>query len=150
MAAPRTGHLAAPRPGAAIEGPEAAVEGPEAAVAAFVGATVASVRPIAQALPMPPRRRSVRQADREAGQAAEAAFAGWLDLSRVPYLYAEQSRETFSAGLRGSAKRPDFLIGCPISAPWRSTSKSRRPTSSASSSTLPRSRSSGSSLSSST
>ena len=50
-------------------------------------------------------------------RANEAAFAAWLDLSKVPYLYAEQSRETFSAGLRGSAKRPDFLIGLPYLRP---------------------------------
>ena len=64
-----------------------------------------------------PRRPRVRPADREAGQAAEVAFAAWLDHSRVPYLYAEQSRETFSEGLRGSAKRPDFLIGLPYLRP---------------------------------
>lgn len=59
-----------------------------------------------------PRTR-VTQADRAAGQAAEAAFAGWLDTHGVPYLYAEQSRTTFAEGLRGTAKRPDFLIGLP-------------------------------------
>ncbi len=47
----------------------------------------------------PPRPPPGHQGDKEAGQAAEDAFASWLDKSRVPYLYIEQSRETFAQGL---------------------------------------------------
>ncbi len=35
----------------------------------------------------------------------------------MPYLYAEQSRETFAEGLRGTAKRPDFLLVVPYLRP---------------------------------
>ncbi len=68
---------------------------------------------------MPLRRpsRQATKADKAAGQAAEGAFAAWLDGSRVPYLYAEQSRETFAEGLRGTAKRPDFLVMLPYLRP---------------------------------
>jgi hypothetical protein len=74
---------------------------------------------------MPPRRPSVRQSDREVGYAAEAAFAAWLDKSGVPYLFAEQSPQTFSAALRDTAKRPDFLIGLPYLRPLAIDVKSK-------------------------
>lgn len=52
-------------------------------------------------------------ADRAKGDAAERAFAQWLDASVLPHLYVEQSPLTVPAPLRGQIKRPDYLVGIP-------------------------------------
>jgi Holliday junction resolvase len=52
-------------------------------------------------------------ADRAKGDAAERAFAEWLDASVLPHLYVEQSPLTVPAPLRGQIKRPDYLVGIP-------------------------------------
>jgi hypothetical protein len=52
-------------------------------------------------------------ADRAKGEAAERAFADWLDASVLPHLYVEQSPLTVPAPLRGEIKRPDYLVGIP-------------------------------------
>jgi hypothetical protein len=52
-------------------------------------------------------------ADRAKGEAAEHAFAHWLDASVLPHLYVEQSPLTVPAPLRGQIKRPDYLVGIP-------------------------------------
>ena len=41
---------------------------------------------------------------------SEKAFKKWLDDRNYPYMYIEQSKETFSAFFRGISKRPDFLL----------------------------------------
>ena len=52
-------------------------------------------------------------ADQARGEAAERAFARWLDASVLPHLYVEQSPLTTPAPLRGRIKRPDYLVGIP-------------------------------------
>ncbi|ADU97503.1 hypothetical protein [Thermovibrio ammonificans] len=41
---------------------------------------------------------------------AEEKFREWLDKMNYPYLYIEQSINTFSKFFKGTSKRPDFLI----------------------------------------
>lgn len=43
----------------------------------------------------------------------EIVFKNWLDRKGYPYIFVEQSRNTFSAFFRGEVKRPDFLIAMP-------------------------------------
>jgi len=41
---------------------------------------------------------------------SEQAFKNWLDMKEYPYLYVEQSQDTFSSFFKGLTKRPDFLV----------------------------------------
>jgi len=41
---------------------------------------------------------------------AEKKFKEWLDKKGYPYLYIEQSKETFPEFFKGLSKRPDFLV----------------------------------------
>jgi hypothetical protein len=50
---------------------------------------------------------------RAQGQAAEDRFRAWLDRCCLPHLYVEQSPLTMPQSLRGTIKRPDFLVGVP-------------------------------------
>lgn len=45
------------------------------------------------------------------GQEAEAHFQAWLEASRFPYFYIDQSVSTFARHLRGDLKRPDYFVG---------------------------------------
>jgi len=49
----------------------------------------------------------------ERGAQAEADFQGWLDASRLPYVYATQDRESVPAHFRLVLKRPDYLVALP-------------------------------------
>lgn len=51
---------------------------------------------------------------RKQGEAAEAAFAAWLNRSALPYIYVEQSPLTVPDKLKGSIKRPDYIVGLPM------------------------------------
>lgn len=52
--------------------------------------------------------------DAARGADAEAAFQRWLDVSRLPYIYATQTRESVPAHFRGALKRPDFIVALPF------------------------------------
>ena len=52
-------------------------------------------------------------ADQARGADAEAAFQRWLDASRLPYVYATQTRESAPAHFRAQMKRPDYLVSMP-------------------------------------
>ena len=41
---------------------------------------------------------------------SEREFKNWLDSKDYPYLFIEQSPDTFSSFFKGITKRPDFLI----------------------------------------
>ncbi|WP_457569357.1 hypothetical protein [Desulfurobacterium sp.] len=41
---------------------------------------------------------------------SEEEFMKWLDTKEYPYLYIEQSTDTFSSFFKGLSKRPDFLV----------------------------------------
>lgn len=57
--------------------------------------------------------RLIASADRAKGEAAERAFAAWLDAAVLAHIYIEQSPLTVPAPLRGRIKRPDYLVGIP-------------------------------------
>lgn len=40
----------------------------------------------------------------------EESFKNWLDSNEYPYIYIDQSVDTFSNFFRGFTKRPDFLV----------------------------------------
>ena len=44
---------------------------------------------------------------------AEKKFKEWLDKKGYPYLYIEQSKDTFATFFRGTSEGPDFLISIP-------------------------------------
>jgi hypothetical protein len=48
------------------------------------------------------------------GASAEEAFQAWLDESRLPYVYATQTRASVPAHFRKALKRPDYLVGLPF------------------------------------
>lgn len=52
--------------------------------------------------------------DAARGADAEAAFQRWLDASRLPYVYATQTRESVPVHFRGAMKRPDYLVSLPF------------------------------------
>ena len=54
---------------------------------------------------------SIKPEDVARGQEAEAHFQAWLEASRFPYFYIDQSRSTFARHLRGDLKRPDYFVG---------------------------------------
>lgn len=45
------------------------------------------------------------------GQEAEAYFQAWLEASKFPYFYIDQTVSTFARHLRGDVKRPDYFVG---------------------------------------
>ena len=45
------------------------------------------------------------------GQAAEARFQAWLEASRFPCFYIDQTMATFARHLRGNLKQPGFFVG---------------------------------------
>ncbi len=49
------------------------------------------------------------------GDEAELAFKKWLDKHKIPYLYIQQDKETFSSVFKDEdyGKRPDFIILLP-------------------------------------
>lgn len=47
------------------------------------------------------------------GAEAEARFRAWLDASRLPYIYTDQTRETVPIHFRQHMKRPDYLVSLP-------------------------------------
>lgn len=49
----------------------------------------------------------------ERGAQAEADFQGWLDQSRLPYVYATQDRASVPTHYRRILKRPDYLVALP-------------------------------------
>jgi hypothetical protein len=49
----------------------------------------------------------------EQGATAEARFRAWLDASRLPHIYTDQSRESVPAHFRSTMKRPDYLVALP-------------------------------------
>ena len=53
----------------------------------------------------------IKPEDIARGQAAEARFQAWLEASRFPYFYIDQTMATFARHLRGDLKRPDFFVG---------------------------------------
>jgi hypothetical protein len=57
---------------------------------------------------------AITGADIARGQAAEAAFAAWLDRSCLPFVYATQTRESVPRHFRGQLKRPDYLVAVPM------------------------------------
>jgi len=61
------------------------------------------------------RRRRRPQAETpleriEKGEGGERALQDWLDRSRVPYLFLDQTPLMMPATLRADLKRPDFLV----------------------------------------
>lgn len=52
--------------------------------------------------------------DKARGVAAEAAFEDWLNRSRLPFIYATQTRESVPRHFRGRLKRPDYLVALPM------------------------------------
>lgn len=57
---------------------------------------------------------AITRADVARGEAAEAAFAAWLDRSCLPFVYATQTRESVPRHFRGQLKRPDYLVAVPM------------------------------------
>lgn len=49
----------------------------------------------------------------EQGYAAEARFRAWLDASRLPHIYTDQTRESVPEHFRSTMKRPDYLVALP-------------------------------------
>jgi hypothetical protein len=47
------------------------------------------------------------------GAEAEARFRAWLDASRLPHIYTDQTRASVPAHFRGHLKRPDYLVALP-------------------------------------
>lgn len=48
--------------------------------------------------------------EEDKGRNGEKRFSEWLDLQKLPYLFIEQSKDTFAQIFNSSVKRPDFLI----------------------------------------
>ncbi len=48
------------------------------------------------------------------GADAEARFRAWLDDSRLPHIYADQSRESVPQHFLAQLKRPDYLVALPF------------------------------------
>ncbi len=44
------------------------------------------------------------------GDRAELNFKNWLEKHKIPYLYINQEKETFSSVFEDKLKRPDFII----------------------------------------
>ena len=63
----------------------------------------------------------IKPEDIARGQAAEARFQAWLEASRFPYFYIDQTMATFARHLCGDLKRPDFLLASRVSGCWAST-----------------------------
>lgn len=49
----------------------------------------------------------------ERGIRAQNKFKEWLDSRELPYLFVDQSTETFATFFRDNIKRPDFLVLIP-------------------------------------
>ena len=49
----------------------------------------------------------------EQGYAVEARFRAWLDASRLPHIYTDQTRESVPEHFRSTMKRPDYLVALP-------------------------------------
>ncbi|WP_407052119.1 hypothetical protein [Methyloraptor flagellatus] len=58
--------------------------------------------------------RSIDRHLQEQGAAGEAQFRDWLDASRLPYIYVDQTQETVPEHFRSTMKRPDFLVALPF------------------------------------
>jgi hypothetical protein len=48
------------------------------------------------------------------GADAEEFFQTWLDQSRLPYIYATQTRASVPTHFRKALKRPDYLVALPF------------------------------------
>lgn len=47
------------------------------------------------------------------GAEAESRFRVWLDASRLPHIYTDQTRESVPVHFRRHMKRPDYLVALP-------------------------------------
>jgi hypothetical protein len=47
------------------------------------------------------------------GAEAETRFRAWLDASRLPHIYTDQSQGSVPAHFRRQLKRPDYLVALP-------------------------------------
>lgn len=56
---------------------------------------------------------AIKSDDAARGAEAELRFQSWLDESRLPYVYTDQTRETVPQHFRRHLKRPDFLVALP-------------------------------------
>lgn len=63
--------------------------------------------------PPPVKSRTIHPADQAKGDEAELRFKDWLDSSRVPSIYLDQTPLSVPAHLRGQLKRPDYVVGVP-------------------------------------
>ena len=57
--------------------------------------------------------RTIHPADKAKGDRAEFRFQDWLDASRVPHIYLDQTPLSVPEHLRGQLKRPDYVVGVP-------------------------------------
>lgn len=57
--------------------------------------------------------RTIHPADQAKGDRAEFRFQDWLDDSRVPHIYLDQTPLSVPVHLRGQLKRPDYVVGVP-------------------------------------
>lgn len=55
----------------------------------------------------------IHPADKAKGDRAEFRFQYWLDDSRVPHIYLDQTPLSVPMHLRGQLKRPDYVVGVP-------------------------------------
>ncbi len=57
--------------------------------------------------------RSIHPADQAKGDEGERRFQAWLDASRLPHVYLDQTPMSVPDHLRGEIKRPDYVVGVP-------------------------------------
>lgn len=57
--------------------------------------------------------RPIHPADQAKGEHGERRFQTWLDDSRVPHFYLDQTPLSVPEHLRGQLKRPDYMVGVP-------------------------------------
>lgn len=57
--------------------------------------------------------RPIHPADQAKGDEGERRFQVWLDASRLPHVYLDQTPMSVPEHLRGEIKRPDYVVGVP-------------------------------------
>nr|WP_137830768.1 hypothetical protein [Methylobacterium sp. L1A1] len=57
--------------------------------------------------------RPIHPADQAKGDEGERRFQNWLDASRLPHVYLDQTPMSVPDHLRGEMKRPDYVVGVP-------------------------------------
>lgn len=57
--------------------------------------------------------RPIHPADQAKGDEGERRFQRWLDASRLPHVYLDQTPMSVPDHLRGEIKRPDYVVGVP-------------------------------------